>query len=420
MFVYGPPGNGKTVISQAIHKLLDGDIAIPHALEVEGSIIRFFDPVNHEPLAEAANDRPRPGRRRRPPLGPLPAADGDGRRRADARVARAELQPDDRLLPGAGAGGRQRRRAGHRRLRPPAVLAARAAEPLDRAAREPRRLPDAADGQKFELPFMTLIVFATNIRPQRAGGRGVPAPHPLQDLRREPDRAEFLQIFENCCAEHGLEFRPRRGRDAARRTTSSRARSPLRGCQPRDLIEQVAVARRVPGRAAGAVDRSCSRPPAQPISSTTSEAPAVVRRRPQHDVPRSRCSLRGGCLRSLVALRRRSRGARRRRASGRAPGPGAQRPHHVAARPHRPARHGPHRRAGAARPRTSPGGRSGSTSTSSCSATVTDGPPYATEWVDENPFERREISVEVVRRARPRGAATRSCSSRSRSPRRPR
>jgi predicted ATPase with chaperone activity len=29
MFVYGPPGNGKTVISQAIHNLLEGEIAIP-------------------------------------------------------------------------------------------------------------------------------------------------------------------------------------------------------------------------------------------------------------------------------------------------------------------------------------------------------------------------------------------------------
>src|SRR6478609_5702947 len=28
--------------------------------------------------------------------------------------------------------------------------------------------------------------------------------------------------------------------------------------------------------------------------------------------------------------------------------------------------------------------------------TISDGPPYATEWVDENPFERREISVEVT------------------------
>src|SRR4051794_14206246 len=55
MFVYGPPGNGKTVISQAIRHLLRGEIAIPHAIEVEGAIIRFFDPVNHEPVDTAAD-----------------------------------------------------------------------------------------------------------------------------------------------------------------------------------------------------------------------------------------------------------------------------------------------------------------------------------------------------------------------------
>ena len=52
MFVYGPPGNGKTVISQAIRNLLDGDVHIPQALEVEGSIIKFFDPVTHQQLVE--------------------------------------------------------------------------------------------------------------------------------------------------------------------------------------------------------------------------------------------------------------------------------------------------------------------------------------------------------------------------------
>ena len=86
MFVYGPPGNGKTVIAQAIRKLLTGDIAIPHAIEVEGAIIRFFDPVNHEPIDESPTTatRTRAVARQRPPLGPLQAADGDGRRRADA------------------------------------------------------------------------------------------------------------------------------------------------------------------------------------------------------------------------------------------------------------------------------------------------------------------------------------------------
>ena len=109
MFVYGPPGNGKTVISQAIRKLLHGTIAIPHAIEVEGSIIRFFDPVNHEPIESVRRCRGSGARPRRPgrsPLGALPASDGDGRRRADARGAGAELQRDHRVLPGAGPGRR--------------------------------------------------------------------------------------------------------------------------------------------------------------------------------------------------------------------------------------------------------------------------------------------------------------------------
>ena len=59
MFVYGPPGNGKTVIAQAIRKLLTGEIAIPHAIEVEGAIIRLFDPVNHEPIDDAVDERER-------------------------------------------------------------------------------------------------------------------------------------------------------------------------------------------------------------------------------------------------------------------------------------------------------------------------------------------------------------------------
>ena len=200
--------------------------SIPHALEVEGSIIRFFDPVNHEPIEEAVNDDARSRRRQRPPLGPLPPADGHGRRRADARSARAELQPDARLLPRAGAGGGQRRRAGHRRLRPAGLLAARAAQPLDRAAREPGRLPHAADRAEVRLAVHDADRLRDEHPAGRARGRGVPAPHPLQDLRREPDRATSSSRSSRTPArEHGLEFRPERGRLAARRATSSRARS---------------------------------------------------------------------------------------------------------------------------------------------------------------------------------------------------
>ncbi len=81
MFVYGPPGNGKTVISQAIRNVLGGEIAIPHALEVEGSIIRMFDPVIHEELElPETGSGLDGGRAPRPALGAVQAADGHGRR----------------------------------------------------------------------------------------------------------------------------------------------------------------------------------------------------------------------------------------------------------------------------------------------------------------------------------------------------
>ncbi len=52
LFLYGPPGNGKTTVSQAIADLLakDAPIWLPNAITVGGQIIRVVDPLVHEPL----------------------------------------------------------------------------------------------------------------------------------------------------------------------------------------------------------------------------------------------------------------------------------------------------------------------------------------------------------------------------------
>ena len=322
-----------------------------------------------------------------PPLGTLPAADGHGRRRADARRAGAQLQPDDRVLSRAGSGDRERRRAGHRRLRPPAVRAARPVEPLDRAAREPGRLPDAAVGAEVR----AAVHGARDLRDQhqagRAGGRGVPAPHPLQGVRREPDgRGVHADLRELLPRAAGRRSTARLVQHLLKNYYEPR-KIPLRGCQPRDLHRPGAFAGRVPRRAARRSPASCSRRRARAISSTSGRPRSSTHNR--HEDPSFLAAR--AVLMALVAVR----GA----VHVRLPVSASRGPLSVRI--------------------TSPLGRLGIPGTVRIVAqiqsdpaavlspvqfyvdgkllsTVPSGPPYAAEWVDENPFEQREIAVAVA------------------------
>jgi len=238
MFVYGPPGNGKTVISQAIHNLLLGDILVPHALEVEGSIIRFFDPVNHEPLAENPNER-------------LDLGHEVDRRWVRCRRPRVmvggELSLDQLELSYSPTLGFYR--APVQAVANGGVLVI---DDFGRQSCSPRELLNRwivplesrvdfltlQTGQKFDFPFMTMIVFATNIRPGELVDEAFLRRIHYKIFAESPTKAEFLQIFENCSHEHGLEFRP----DVVEwlLTTYFKPRQiQLRGCHPRDLIGQV-------------------------------------------------------------------------------------------------------------------------------------------------------------------------------------
>lgn len=50
LFVYGPPGNGKTMIAKGLGRFLNvygGEIYVPYAIQAENTVIAVFDPVVH-------------------------------------------------------------------------------------------------------------------------------------------------------------------------------------------------------------------------------------------------------------------------------------------------------------------------------------------------------------------------------------
>ena len=238
MFVYGPPGNGKTVISQAIHNLLEGNIAIPHALEVEGNIVRIFDPVNHEvvpseddghSLTTSANGDRRWVRCRRPMVmvgGELTLESLELSYNPTTGFYRAPVQA-------VANGGVLVIDDFGRQQCSPRDLLNRWIVPLESRV----DFLTLQSGQKFELPFMTMIVFATNIKPAELVDEAFLRRIQYKIFAESPTVDDFKTIFARCCHDLGATAEP--GLVENLLIDYYRPRSiPLRGCHPRDLIKQ--------------------------------------------------------------------------------------------------------------------------------------------------------------------------------------
>ena len=251
LFVYGPPGNGKTVISQCIRHLMDGEIAVPHALEVEGAIIRFFDPVNHEPVTPGEA----PGGQETLDRGPIPDARWVRCRRPSITVG-GELTLDSLELNYTPSMGFYRA--------PVQAIANGGVLVIDDFGRQHCSARDLLNrwivplesrvdyltlqtGQKFDLPFAVLVVFATNLRPAELVDEAFLRRIQYKVFAENPTREEFLRIFENYCVRVGVPFE----REVVERLLTEYLRPrqiPLRGCQPGALIEQALALAQYLGR----------------------------------------------------------------------------------------------------------------------------------------------------------------------------
>jgi predicted ATPase with chaperone activity len=233
MFVYGPPGNGKTTIAETIGRVLPGAVYMPYALIVGGQIIRIYDSVTHTVVQNEASQDSLDQRCvlvKRPVVmtgGELTLRMLDLEFNAISKYYEAPLQMK------ANNGLFIIDDFGRQQIDAPSLLN-RWIVPLERRT----DFMTLSTGMKFDIPFDQLVIFSTNIEPRRLVDEAF-----LRRIRYKikidhPSEKAFEAIFRKVCKANGIEFV-----DAVFNHLLDqyykRLDVKLNACHPRDIIDHI-------------------------------------------------------------------------------------------------------------------------------------------------------------------------------------
>ena len=237
MFIYGPPGNGKTAIAETIGKLLPDKVYIPYALTVGGEIITVFDPVNHTPVGSDDDDSVD----KRWILVKRPVAMCGGE--LTLKMLDLDFNPISKyyeasLQMKSNNGIFITDDFGRQQIEPQHILN-RWIVPLERRV----DFMTLHTGMKFSIPFDMLIIFSTNIEPKQLVDEAFLRRIPYKIKIDHPSEEEYEAIFRMICRAKDIEFNEASFNylmnDCYRKNNIK-----LNACHPRDIIEQIMVSSR--------------------------------------------------------------------------------------------------------------------------------------------------------------------------------